>query len=74
MEVFSLLIDKEKRGGFLLGYNIRSSNGEIINVSSYAKKTSLLEETVHLERGKTYIHQKYVVQYAYLPHFLIQDA
>ena len=74
MEVFSLLIDKAKRGGFLLGYNIRSRNGEVINVSSYAKKTRRLEEIVHIERGKTYIHQKYVVQYAYLPNFLIQDA
>ena len=33
MEVFSLLSDKAKRGGYLLGYNIRSRNGEITNVS-----------------------------------------
>ena len=33
MEVISLLIDKAKRGGFLSGYNIRSINGEVTNVS-----------------------------------------
>ena len=74
MEVFFLLIDKTKGEGFLSEYNIRSRNGEVTNVSSYAKKNHHLEETVHLERGKTYTHQKYVVQYPYLPPFLVQDA
>ena len=33
MEVFSLLIDKAKLGGFLTGYNIRSRNGVTMNIS-----------------------------------------
>ena len=33
MEVFSLLIDKEKMGGFLTGYNIKGRNGVAMNIS-----------------------------------------
>ena len=33
MEVFSLLIDKAKMGGFLTGYNIKGRNGVAMNVS-----------------------------------------
>ena len=33
MEVFSVLIDKAKMGGFLTGYNIKGRNGVAMNIS-----------------------------------------
>ena len=33
MEVFSIMIDKATRGGYLAGYNFRSSFGGVMNIS-----------------------------------------
>ena len=32
MEVFSILIDKATRGGYLVGYNFRNSFGDVTNI------------------------------------------
>ena len=35
MEVFSILIDKATRGGYLVGYNFRNSFGDVTNISHF---------------------------------------